>query len=101
MSLRTHPTFVKMKLSFLLPATLFSAFAEAITLTTATASYTVNAGSANAFEFVVSRTNCDITSLKYRGVEAQYKSTGSHIGSSLGSGTTVTAQELTSRQFTG
>ncbi|KAH7384987.1 Rhamnogalacturonase B, N-terminal-domain-containing protein [Cadophora sp. MPI-SDFR-AT-0126] len=85
-----------MKLSFLLPATLFSAFAEAITLTTATASYTVNAGSANAFEFVVSRTNCDITSLKYRGVEAQYKSTGSHIGSSLGSGTTVTAQELTS-----
>lgn len=91
------PLSLKMKLPFLLPATIFSAFAEAITLITATGSYTVNAGSSNDFEFVVSRTNCDITSLKYRGVETQYKSTGSHISSGLGTGTAVSAQEITSR----
>ncbi|KAL2060992.1 hypothetical protein VTL71DRAFT_9044 [Oculimacula yallundae] len=85
-----------MKLALLLPIAFFSAFAEAITLTAGNASYTVDAGSANTFEFVVSRSTCDITSLKYRGTEVQYKSQGSHIGSGLGSGTNVTAQEITS-----
>ena len=85
-----------MKLSILLSAPLLS-FVDAVTLTTTTDSYTIDAESTNAFQFVVSRANCDITSLKYRGVEAQYQTTGSHIGSGLGSGTTVTAQEITSK----
>ncbi|KAI9054958.1 hypothetical protein LZ554_002101 [Drepanopeziza brunnea f. sp. 'monogermtubi'] len=84
-----------MKLSLLLPATIFSALADAIILTTATGSYTINAESVNALEVVVSRESCDITSLKYRGTETQYSATGSHIGSSLGTAT-VTAEELTS-----
>lgn len=71
--------------ALLLPIALFAAFANAVTLTTASSSYTVSADSANAFVVVFSRTNCDITSLKYRGTEVQYSGTKSHIGSGLGS----------------
>ncbi|EKD18687.1 uncharacterized protein L3040_002114 [Drepanopeziza brunnea f. sp. 'multigermtubi'] len=84
-----------MKLSFLLPATIYSALAEAVILTTAPDSYTINAECANPLEVVVSRKSCDITSLKYRGTQTQYSNTGSHIGSSLGTAT-VTADEITS-----
>lgn len=82
----------------LLPVALFTAFANAVTLTTATASYTVSADSANALVVVFSRTNCDITSLKYRGTEVQYSGTKSHIGSGLGTAT-VSATSITSRSF--
>lgn len=63
-----------------------SAFA-AFGITTSTASYTIDAGSAESFIVTISRTNCDITSIKYRGVEYQYQSTKSHIASGLGSAT--------------
>lgn len=62
---------------------------SAITVTTATASYTVNTESTYGFVVVISRTTCDITSLKFYGTEYQYSSTYSHIASGLGSGATV------------
>ncbi|KFA68090.1 hypothetical protein S40285_02552 [Stachybotrys chlorohalonatus IBT 40285] len=46
--------------------------------------YTIDAGSSNALVFNVNANSCDITSIKYRGVELQ-SSTASHIGSGLGS----------------
>lgn len=85
-----------MKLSIVLLTVIYSVLVDAITLTTSSASYTVNAGSSNPLEVVVSKTSCDITSLKYRGTQVQYGSQGSHIGSGLGSAT-VTAQQLTSK----
>jgi rhamnogalacturonan endolyase len=45
--------------------------------------WTIDAGSSNALVFVVN-TACDITSIRFRGVELQ-SSTASHIGSGLGS----------------
>ncbi|KAJ5362093.1 hypothetical protein N7541_002937 [Penicillium brevicompactum] len=62
-------------------------------ITTSTASYVIDAGSSNPLKFTVSRTNCDITSINFYGSELQYQSTGSHISSGLGSGTTVTATQ--------
>ncbi|KAG8931464.1 hypothetical protein FRC02_002693 [Tulasnella sp. 418] len=47
--------------------------------------YTVDTGAANSFVFKVNQANCDITSLLYRGIEYQYASQKSHIGSGLGS----------------
>ncbi|KFY69374.1 hypothetical protein V496_00309 [Pseudogymnoascus sp. VKM F-4515 (FW-2607)] len=73
-----------------------SAFA-AFAITTSDASYTIDAGSAESFIVTVSRANCDITSIKYRGVEYQYQSTFSHIASGLGSGTTVSATTINSQ----
>ncbi|EKV08477.1 hypothetical protein PDIG_58200 [Penicillium digitatum PHI26] len=61
-------------------------------ITTSSDSYVIDAGSANDLVFTVSRTNCDITSINHFGSELQYKSTGSHIGSGLGSAT-VSATE--------
>ncbi|OBT59342.1 hypothetical protein VE04_00263 [Pseudogymnoascus sp. 24MN13] len=72
-----------------------SAFA-AFGITTSTASYAIDAGSAESFVVTVSRTNCDITSIKYRGVEYQYQSTKSHIASGLGSAT-VSATTINSQ----
>jgi rhamnogalacturonan endolyase len=60
-----------------------------ITVTTSTASYTINTGSSYGFIAVISRTTCDITSLNFYGTEYQYASTYSHIASGLGTGTTV------------
>jgi rhamnogalacturonan endolyase len=62
-------------------------------LTTSTSAYVIDAGSSNPLIFTVSRTNCDITSISFYGSELQYQSTGSHIGSGLGTGTTVTATQ--------
>jgi len=49
--------------------------------------YIVDAGSDNPLVFSVSRSSCDINSIKFRGHELQYQSTGSHISSGLGSAT--------------
>jgi len=68
---------------------------HAVTLTSTSSAYTVDANSANAFKFTVSRSSCDITSIVYRGSEVQYPSTGSHISSGLGSAT-VSAQTISS-----
>ncbi|KAK0644582.1 Rhamnogalacturonase B, N-terminal-domain-containing protein [Cercophora newfieldiana] len=47
----------------------------------------IDAGSANPLIFSVSQSSCDIRSIKYRGTELQYGSTGTHINSGLGSAT--------------
>ncbi|CAG8410708.1 unnamed protein product [Penicillium salamii] len=62
-------------------------------ITTSSSAYVIDAGSSNPLKFTVSRTNCDITSINFYGSELQYQSTGSHIGSGLGSSATVTATE--------
>ncbi|KAL4918699.1 Rhamnogalacturonase B, N-terminal-domain-containing protein [Aspergillus aurantiobrunneus] len=56
-------------------------------------SYTIDAGSANPLRFAVSQSSCDITSISYYGAELQYQSTGSHIGSGLGSATVSATQD--------
>jgi rhamnogalacturonan endolyase len=61
-------------------------------LTTNTDTYIVDAGSSNPLKFTVDRSNCDITSINYYGSELQYQSTGSHIGSGLGSATVTATQ---------
>ena len=61
-------------------------------LTTNTNSYVVDAGSSNPLKFTVNRSNCDITSINFYGSELQYQSTGSHIGSGLGSATVTATQ---------
>lgn len=84
-----------MKLSFFLSLA-FTSIVNGVTLTTTTASYTVNADSANALIVVFSRTNCDITSLKYRGVEVQNQNGAkSHIASGFSS-PSVSATTITS-----
>lgn len=72
-------------------------------ITTSSASYVIDAGSSNPLQFTVSRTSCDITSINYYGSELQYKSTGSHIGSGLGSATVSATQsgELRKRMCVG
>ncbi|KAF3938925.1 hypothetical protein ABW19_dt0200960 [Dactylella cylindrospora] len=67
----------------------WAAVTGAITITTASSSYTVNVESSYGFVVVISRSTCDITSLKYYGTEYQYGSTYSHIASGLGSGASV------------
>lgn len=59
----------------------------AITVTTATASYTVDVESSYGMTVTISRTTCDITSLKFYGTEYQYSGTYSQIASGLGSAT--------------
>ncbi|KAI0164202.1 polysaccharide lyase family 4 protein [Xylariaceae sp. FL1272] len=63
--------------------------AYGITVTSSTASYVVDTASSYNFIVTISRSTCDITSLKFYGTEYQYQSTGSHIASGLGSGTSV------------
>ncbi|KAI1260620.1 polysaccharide lyase family 4 protein [Xylariaceae sp. FL1019] len=60
-----------------------------ITVTSSTASYVVDTESSYNFIVTISRSTCDITSLKFYGTEYQYQSTGSHIASGLGSGASV------------
>lgn len=59
----------------------------AITVTTSTASYVVNAESSYGMTATISRSSCDITSLKFYGTEYQYSGTYSHIASGLGTAT--------------
>lgn len=73
-----------------------SPLAQAVSLTTSSSSYTVNADSANPLIVVFSRSNCDITSLKYRGTEVQTQSGArSHIASGFSS-PTVSATTINS-----
>ncbi|TGZ81516.1 Rhamnogalacturonase B [Ascodesmis nigricans] len=64
-----------------------SAALAAFGLTSDSSSYTVDAGSANPLIFKVSRSNCDITSILYRGRQLQKQSPYSHINSGLGTAT--------------
>jgi rhamnogalacturonan endolyase len=48
---------------------------------------TIDAGASNALVFTVNSKSCDIKSIKYRGQELQYPSTGTHLSSGLGSAT--------------
>ncbi|KAF7532452.1 hypothetical protein G7054_g7962 [Neopestalotiopsis clavispora] len=73
-----------MLLSFLLA---WATSVAAITVTTADSSYTINTESSYGFTTVISRSTCDITSLKFYGTDYQYGSTYSHIASGLGSAT--------------
>ena len=63
----------------------FAATALGITVTTSTASYTIDSGDSDGFVVAVSRSTGDITSILYRGTQYQYQSTYSHIASGLGS----------------
>ena len=63
--------------------------ALAISVDTTSSAYTVNAGSGNGFKTTISRSNCDITSLIFRGTDYQFSGTKSHIGSGLSSGATT------------
>ncbi|KAL2162354.1 hypothetical protein VTH06DRAFT_7267 [Thermothelomyces fergusii] len=54
--------------------------------------FVIDAGSANPLIFSVSKSSCDINSIKYRGTELQYSRTGTHIGSGLGSATVSVSQ---------
>ncbi|KAI5268204.1 rhamnogalacturonate lyase A [Aureobasidium subglaciale] len=56
-------------------------------LTSNSNSFILDAGSSNTLVVTVDRKSCDINSILYRGEELQYKSTGSHISSGLGSAT--------------
>ncbi|KAH6997899.1 family 4 polysaccharide lyase [Ilyonectria sp. MPI-CAGE-AT-0026] len=56
-------------------------------VTESTASYVVDTGSSNGFVVTIKRSDCSITSLKYRSTEYQYSSQTSHIASGLGSAT--------------
>lgn len=59
----------------------------AITVTTSTSSYVIDVQSSYGMVTTISRSTCDITSLKYYGTEYQYSGTYSHIASGLGSAT--------------
>ncbi|KAK2054205.1 rhamnogalacturonase [Colletotrichum caudatum] len=54
-------------------------------VTTSGSNFVIDAGSANPLIFQVSKSSCDINSIRYRGHELQYASKGSHISSGLGS----------------
>ncbi|KAH7163192.1 Rhamnogalacturonase B, N-terminal-domain-containing protein [Dactylonectria estremocensis] len=56
-------------------------------VTESTASYVVDTGSSSGFVVTIKRSDCSITSLKYRSTEYQYSSQTSHIASGLGSAT--------------
>lgn len=73
-------------LGALAPAAVRAAFG----VVTSGNNYIVDAGSANSLVFTVNRANCDITSIKYRGVELQSSEKGTHIGSGLGAAASAT-----------
>ncbi|KAK1953518.1 rhamnogalacturonase [Colletotrichum sublineola] len=56
-------------------------------VTTSGSNFVIDAGSSNPLIFQVSKSSCDINSIKYRGHELQYTGKGSHISSGLGSAT--------------
>jgi rhamnogalacturonan endolyase len=60
-----------------------------ITVTSSSSSYVVDTASSYNFIVTISKSTCDITSLKFYGNEYQYSKTASHIASGLGSGTSV------------
>ncbi|ORY61483.1 Rhamnogalacturonase B, N-terminal-domain-containing protein [Pseudomassariella vexata] len=68
---------------FAFSSSVFAAFG----FTKSGSNYVIDAGSSEALVFTVSGSSCDVTSIKYRGVEYQYSSKGTHISSGLGSAT--------------
>lgn len=58
-----------------------------ISVTSSSSSYTVNTETGDGFTTTISRSNCDITSLRYRSTEYQSSSTMSHIASGFGAAT--------------
>lgn len=56
-------------------------------VTESTASYVVDTGASNGFVVTIKRSDCSITSIKFRSTEYQYSSQTSHIASGLGSAT--------------
>jgi rhamnogalacturonan endolyase len=82
-----------MKTSHILAALPFAPAAlAAFGYTTSGNNFVVDAGSSNSLVFSVSRSSCDINSIKYRGNELQYSSQGTHIGSGLGTATVTASQ---------
>ncbi|RAL13711.1 putative rhamnogalacturonase B [Aspergillus homomorphus CBS 101889] len=61
-------------------------------ITTSTDSYVIDTNASTQLKFTVSRKSCDITSIIHYGTELQYSSTGSHIGSGLGTATVTAVQ---------
>lgn len=55
----------------------------------------VDSGNSNGFSVAVSKSDCSINSILYRGADYQYKSQTSHIASGLGSAT-VTSTVISS-----
>ena len=85
---------------FILQLTFFvSGVFSAFGYTSSGGNYVIDAGSANPLIFSVSQSNCDIKSIKYRGTELQYGSTGSHINSGLGSATVSITQINGSKRY--
>jgi len=64
-----------------------SSVLAAFGVTTSGNNFVIDAGSSNPLVFQVSKSSCDINSIRYRGHELQYASKGSHISSGLGSAT--------------
>jgi rhamnogalacturonan endolyase len=71
---------------FLSILTFASSVFAAFGFTKSGSNYIIDAGSSNALVFTVNGASCDITSLKYRGVELQ-DAQGTHLSSGLGSAT--------------
>ncbi|KAK6540148.1 hypothetical protein TWF694_008969 [Orbilia ellipsospora] len=66
-----------------------AAVTNAIVITTSSTAYTVDTQSSYGFVVIISRSTCDITSLKFYGTQYQYASTFSQIASGLGTGVSV------------
>lgn len=78
--------FVSLLLALVAPA--FAAFGY----TSSGDNFVIDAGSSNALVFSVSKSSCDINSIRYRGNELQEPAKGSHISSGLGSATVSVQQ---------
>lgn len=87
MELKSVVRFVGLAASFFAPGVL-----GAFGYTSSGNNYIIDAGSSNPLVFSVSRSSCDINSIKYRGTELQYGGKGTHINSGLGSATVSISQ---------
>ncbi|EME40175.1 polysaccharide lyase family 4 protein [Dothistroma septosporum NZE10] len=64
--------------------------------TESSGSFVVDAGSANSLVVTIEKSSCDVTSIVYRGVEIQSKTSGTQVGSGLGTAT-VSAETITNQ----
>ncbi|CAG8961283.1 hypothetical protein HYFRA_00013562 [Hymenoscyphus fraxineus] len=78
---------MKVSFTFATLVGLLASRVDAITLSTSDSAYTIDTQASNPFAVSIKRSNCDISSIKYRGDEVQYASQGSHISSGLGTAT--------------
>lgn len=79
-------------LLFALLAGLVSPALAAFGYTTSGSNFVIDAGSSNPLIFSVSKSSCDINSIKYRGTELQEPAKGTHISSGLGSASVSATQ---------